>query len=222
MPRLLLMTVLTIGAAAAQTANPSLGDLIGKIGDGVQTDQAMGVMRDAYASDRHFTFPAFQKTAEYLRERMGAIGLKDVELVEAPADGVTQVGFWTMPLAWDVKSARLEILDDSLPPDQRVLADYAQTPASLGMWSGPTPPGGVVAEVMEIKGGDVAHMDLRGKLALTDRSSASIKWQLVKAGALGAINAFTETPALRNGRQWINAWGDDGWAFTKHSAPLLS
>ncbi|MGH9612407.1 MAG: M28 family peptidase, partial [Bryobacteraceae bacterium] len=44
----------------------------------------------------------------------------------------------------------------------------------------------------------------------------------VKAGALGAINAFTENPALRNGRQWINAWGDDGWAFTKQSAPLLS
>ena len=216
------MTLLTMEAVAAQSANPGLRDLIERISNGVQIDGAMDTMRRAYASDRYFTFPAFQRTAEYLRDRMGAIGLKDVEFVEAPADGVTQVGFWTMPLAWDVKSARLEILDDSLPADERVLADYARIPSSLGMWSGPTPPGGVVAEVVEVKGDEASHMDLRGKLALTDRSSASIKWQLVKAGALGAINAFTENPALRNGRQWINAWGDDGWAFTKQSTPLLS
>ena len=30
----------------------------------------------------------------------------------------------------------------------------------------------------------------------------------MKAGAIGAINAFTENPSLQDGRQWINAWGD--------------
>ena len=65
-------------------------------------------------------------------------------------------------------------------------------------------------------------MDLRGKLALTEENPANIKWLLVKAGALGAINTFTENPGLADGRQWINAWGDDGWAFTKRSTPLLS
>ena len=69
---------------------------------------------------------------------------------------------------------------------------------------------------------DIAQRDLRGKLALTDENPANIKWLLVKAGALGAINAFTENPALADGRQWINAWGDDGWAFTKRSTPLIS
>ena len=44
----------------------------------------------------------------------------------------------------------------------------------------------------------------------------------MKAGAIGAINAFTENPGLEDGRQWINAWGDNGWAFTKGSTPLLS
>ena len=51
----------------------------------------------------------------------------------------------------------------------------------------------------------------RGKLALTEENPANIKWLLVKAGALGAINTFTENPGLADGRQWINAWGDDGW-----------
>jgi len=58
----------------------------------------MEVMRKVYASDRYFTFPRFQATAEYLKQQMQAIDLKDVEIVDAPADGVTQVGFWTMPL----------------------------------------------------------------------------------------------------------------------------
>jgi hypothetical protein len=181
----------------------------------VQTDRAMETMRRVYASDRWFTFPRFHKTAELLRDEFTSRGLKNVDLVEAPADGSTQVGFWTMPLAWDVRSARLEILDDSLPADQRVLADYATVPASLGMWSGPTAPEGVVTEIVSEK------QDVRGKLALTEENPANIKWELVKAGALGAINTFTENPSLANGRQWINAWGDSGWAYTKHSTPLL-
>ena len=118
----------------------------------------MRVMRDVYASDRYFTFPRFHATAEYLKNRMQEAGLSGVELVETPADGVTQVGYWTMPMAWDVKSARLEILDESVPAASRVLADYEKVPSSLGMWSGPTPAGGVTAEVVEVKKGDVRNL----------------------------------------------------------------
>jgi hypothetical protein len=184
----------------------------------------MDYMRHVYANDRYFTFPRFQATAEYLKAEMQKAGLRNVEILGAPADGVTQAGFWTMPLAWDVKSARLEILDSSLPEASRVLADYEKVPSSLGMWSGSTAPGGVTAEIVEVKKGDVGRlgqMDLRGKLALTEMNPANIKWLLVKAGALGAINTFTENPSLADGRQWVNAWGDDGWAFTRRSTPLL-
>jgi hypothetical protein len=209
-------------AAWAQSPNPDLPKLIETIRAGVQPDRAMNTMRDVYASDRWFTFPQFEITAEYLRGRMKEAGLAGVEVVGAPADGVTQVGFWTMPRAWDAKSARLEILDDSLPAGDRILAEYQQVPASLGMWSGSTPPEGVVAEVVRVKAGDLVRADLHGKLGLTDVNPANIKWELVKAGALGAINTFTENPSLENGRQWINAWGDSGWAFTRTSTPLLS
>jgi hypothetical protein len=155
---------------------------------------------------------------------MRDIGLEQVETVRPPADGVTQVGYWTMPLAWDVTSARLEILND-VSEDRRILADYQRTPSSLGMWSGPTPLDGVEGEVVAIDKADLAkpdRSDLRGKFALMDVNPAGYKWWLVKSGALGAINAFTENPALAGGRQWINAWGDDGWAFTRRSTPLLS
>jgi hypothetical protein len=210
-------------AASAQTS-PSLETVIQQVRGAYRSDDAMRVMREVYAGDRYFTFPRFQATAEYLKGQMQQVGLTGVEIVQAPADGVTQVGYWTMPLAWDAKSARLEIVDNSVPANLRVLADYEKVPASLGMWSGPTPPGGVTAEVVEVKRSDVRNigkLDLRGKLALTEDNPANIKWLLVKAGALGAINAFTENPSLADGRQWINAWGDDGWAFTKRSTPLL-
>jgi hypothetical protein len=93
------------------------------------------------------------------------------------------------------------------------------------MWSGSTPPEGVSAEIVELTAtaeAEILKQDLRGKLVLTRVNPANIKWLLVKAGALGAVNAFTENPSLRDGRQWINAWGDNGWAFTRRSTPLLS
>ena len=111
--------------------------------------RAMGYMRQVWETDRWFTFPKFQETAEMLQRTMESIGLRDVELLGAPADGVTQIGYWTMPLAWDVKSARLEIVEPPVSEELRVLADYGRVPVSLGMWSGPTPSEGLVAEVIE-------------------------------------------------------------------------
>jgi hypothetical protein len=211
--------------ALAADTEPSLQTVIDQVRRGYRSGEAMQAMSDVYASDRYFTFPRFHETAEYLKNWMQKAGLSNVELVETPADGVSQVGYWTMPLAWDAKSAHLEILDDSVPAAARVLADYQKVPSSLGMWSGPTAPEGVTAEIVEVKKSDVrnlAQMNLRGKLALTEENPANIKWLLVKAGALGAINTFTENTGLADGRQWINAWGNDGWAFIKGSAPLLS
>ena len=179
----------------------------------------MAWMRRIYATDRWFTFPKFQETAEFLQHTMKQIGLERVEIVPVPADGKSQFGFWTMPMAWDARGATLEIAG----PQPVVLADYRKIPTSLGMWSGPTPPEGVLADVVELKAArDIAWLDLKGKMVLTSTNPANIKWELVKAGALGAINAFTENPGLADGRQWINAWGDRGWAFNKGDTPLLS
>ncbi len=215
--------IFTLGGAGFGAV--PLGEVVKQARSEVRPREAMDVMRTVYSTDRWFTFPKFHQTAEYLKGALEAAGLKRAEIVETPADGVTQAGFWTMPLAWDVKRARLELLDSSAAENLRVLADYEAIPSSLGMWSGATPPGGIDADIVEVKNATaaaIAREDLRGKLVLTPVNPAGIKWLLVKAGALGAINAFTENPGLADGRQWINAWGDNGWAFTKASTPLLS
>jgi hypothetical protein len=188
-----------------------------QVRSGVKPEEAMAYMRRVYSTDRWFNFPKFQQTAEYLKQTMTEAGLQNVEILGAPADGVTQFGFWTEPLAWEVKQARLELTAEDVPAEFRVLADYEKVPTSLGMWSGPTPRGGTTAEIVEWD----ENGDMRGKLVLTKQNPANLKWELVKKGVLGAINTFTEDPDLKDGRQWINAWGDNGWAFTKASTPLL-
>jgi hypothetical protein len=224
--KVLVIVSVLLGSAWALTAAPvDLAQLVQAIRGEMQPGQAMDFMQQVYSTDRWFTYPKFRETAEFLRKTMQDIGLKNVELLGASADGTSQAGFWTMPLAWDARSARLEIVDPPVPAEQAILADFQKVPASLGMWSGSTPPEGVTAEVVELKETDpakIAQMPLKGKLVLTNRNPADFKWALVRAGATGAINAFTENPKLEDGRQWINAWGDNGWAFTKGSTPLLS
>jgi len=220
-----VFSLLAVSALALTPAPTPLVQLIQTIRSELKPEQAMNFMRQVYSTDRWFTFPKFQETAKYLKLSMEAIGLEDVELSGAPANGSSQSGFWTMPLAWDVKSARLEIVDPQVPADVATLADYRKIPSSLGMWSGATPPEGVMAEVVSLPDADLPRlgkMHLTGKLVLMNQNPAGFKWALVKSGALGAINTFSENPSLENGRQWINAWGDQGWGFTKGSTPLLS
>jgi hypothetical protein len=221
MPRLALASLLAPAVLLAAD-DASFTRLVRQIGSAVESDRAMATMRRVWETDRWFTFPKFRETAEYLKSAMTAAGLRDVELLEAPADGVTQAGYWTMPLAWDVKHAQLEIVSPVPVAEFRLLADYQTVPASLGMWSGRTPSGGITTEVVELKNSsELDRINVQGKLVLTAENPAGFKWQLARKGALGAINAFTENPELKDGRQWINAWGDNGWAFTKGSTPLL-
>src|SRR5256884_816986 len=221
----IVFSVLVLFTPDVTPALTRLAQLIQAIHLEIQPEQAMNFMQQVYSTDRWFTFPKFQETAEYLKQSMKGIGLEDVEVSGAPADGSSQFGFWTMPLAWDVKSARLEIVDPPVHSDIATLTDYQKIPASLGMWSGATPPEGVMAEVVSLSDADLprlGEMHLTGKLVLLNQNPAGFKWALVKSGALGAINTFSENPSLEDGRQWINAWGDQGWGFTKGSTPLLS
>ncbi len=207
---------------SAAASDSDLRNLVDQIREEVKPEDAMDRMRRMWEIERWFTFPKFHEDARYIEQTLQQIGLQQVEKIDAPADGVTQSGFWTMPLAWDVEDARLEIVEPQVEGDLRVLADYKKVPASLGMWSGPTPPGGVTAEIIDVKDAtSFDGFDVEGKLVLTSRNPASLKAELVAKKALGAINAFSENTDLEDGRQWINAWGDAGWAYTKTSTPLL-
>ncbi len=202
--------------AAARSPSP-VSRLLQTLAEATATDQAVRDVRTIWETDRWFTFPKFEETARNVAAIMRRAGLEDVEIGNAPADGVTQAGFWTEPLAWDVHVGTLEIVEPQVPADQRVLADYQKVPTSVCMWSGPTPAGGVVAEVVA-PSGNVEGMDLKGKLVLGQRGSKAALW---KAGALGMISENTENRDLVDERGWVNSFGDNGWSFTKGSSPLV-
>jgi hypothetical protein len=235
--RILACLILCCLMAPAQTLriDPQLDKLIREVGPEVNPSEAFDFVVRIRDNDRWFNFQKFHVTAEYIQKTMNAIGLKKVELVETPADGVTQYGYWTMPLAWDVKQAKLEIVDPPVPADTRVLADYSQQPTSLVMWSGPTPPGGITAEVVELKSSapeDIAKVDVKGKIVFFTeiknanvRDSATIKLGEIKAalaklGVAGIISDSTENPDLATDHYWVNSYGDAGWGFTKAGSPM--
>lgn len=204
---------------ALSASAADLERVIASVRPEVRPKAAMDRMRQIYSTDRWFTFPKFHETTKYLAAEMKAAGLERIEIGGARADGKTQAGFWTMPLAWDVRNATLEIVEPKVPADRRMLADYRAIPASLGMWSGPTPPVGITAELLEVKAAEVNGRDLKGKIVLASKP-ADFKSALVKAGAAGAVNIFTENEDLRDGHQWMNAWGDKGWAFNAGDTPM--
>ncbi len=212
--RWLLPALLSLGSLAA--AGSPVSPIVKVVSAEADAKRAVETMERVYSTDRWFTFPKFEETAQYLKQRLEQSGLKRVQVGGAAADGKTQAGYWTMPLAWDATEARLDVIE----PEPIPLCDYKSVPASLGMWSGSTPKEGIDAELVDIA--KTPWSQVKGKLVLTDKNSAGYKFKLVKYGALGAVNGFSENPSLQDGRQWVNAWGDNGWGFTKASTPLLS
>jgi hypothetical protein len=221
-------------AALATAAHPISGHVPGPSGPSPVTDllklllanvnstEAMTDMETMWATDRYFDFARFQQTAKHVAEMMRQAGLEDVEIGQGPADGVTQSGFWTQPLAWDAHSATLEIVSPQVPEDMRVLADYQKVPTSLCQWSGPTPAGGVEGELVErdhdTHNQDIRNSDLKGKWVLGGRMS---KTDLKQDGALGMVRESSVNRVLLDERDWENDFGDNGWAFNKNDTPTV-
>src|ERR1044072_963206 len=119
--------------------NSAVSGMLRTLLEETNPEQANRDVRAIWDTDRWFTFPKFEETAKNVAAMMRRAGLEDVEIGTPPADGVSQGGFWTMPLAWDVKTATLEIVETAVPADQRILAGYQRVPASPWLWRGPTP-----------------------------------------------------------------------------------
>jgi len=170
------------------------------------------------ALDRRFTFGAFHESARLSAEQLRSAGASDVEIIETPADGRSIFGDWMMPLAWECEGATFDLIGAN-GASQRI-ADRAETPCCLAMWSAPTPPDGVEAEIIEIADpADRASWtadSVRGRIVFTSAHPHSAKQILLSAGAAGILSDFQSPGAdLPDAVSWINAWSDDpgGWAF---------
>jgi hypothetical protein len=159
----------SIGLAQSPRPAPQLQKVVREVHSQVSAAEAFDFVAQLHSLDRWQDFSKFRGSADYLQKKMVELGLRNVEIERAPADGVSQFGWWTMPLAWDVKAATLELVEPAAPGNMRMLGDYRQEPASLIEWSGSTRPGGVTSEVMElrsVRAVDVARSDVKGKMIL--------------------------------------------------------
>ena len=170
--------------------------------------------------ERTFCYRRFADSAACCAEELRAAGLADVQLIAAPADGRTTNLDFTMPQAWDVEGASLEVIMPGGAPVP--LIDYRANPLAVANRCAPTPPGGIVAEVIgawQLR----AQPRAAGQLVYTGgQPPASLRAEAAAKGALGLISDFSPARDLAPGETyWINGWGFPGWYDTREDRPLL-
>ena len=175
--------------------------------------------RDIAAIEKTFCYRRFAESARYCYEQMREAGLADVQLIELPADGATTHMDFTMPQAWDVEDASLEIIE---PAGGAVpLVDYPAMPLCVANRCAPTPPGGIIAEVItaqQLRAADNAG----GAFVYTEgQHPQTLRFEAVAKGAVGLISDCSPAREIApNETYWINGWCSPGWYETREHMPL--
>ena len=136
------------------------------------------------------SFDRMRDTAAEAAAILREIGLEAVEVLDYPADGVTAYGGWVMPHAWDAEEATLEIVEPKVAEPR--LACYSDCPQNLMMYSAPTPPGGLVAELVAVedaaKPAAYERADVGGKIVLAGALGLDFGLAAFEAGAVGLVS----------------------------------
>jgi aminopeptidase YwaD len=141
----------------------------------------------------------FHEAAEYVKDELSKMGLKDGTIEQFPADGKSKYWTYTSPIGWTVKSAELHLVE----PEQKLIVKYQDAPTCLHTYSKATPPEGVTAELIDVGVGakpkDYEGREVKGKFVLaTGRARVVHEQAVYKRGALGVItDTCWEFPNVR-------------------------
>jgi hypothetical protein len=146
----------------------------------------------------------YHEAAEYVRDTLVKIGIKDARIEQFPADGETKYWTYTAPIGWEAKSAELWLVK----PEQKLLAKYQDTPTCLHAHSNATPPEGITAQLIDVgKGTKPAHYKgkkVKGKFVLaTGRAKLVHEEAGYKRKAAGVITD-TLTYEIKSFRESID------------------
>ena len=139
----------------------------------------------------------------YSKKKLDAYGLDKVYTIKYPSkeDGTEDLKF----MGWDVDDAILDIVE----PIGKRITSYSEAPTCIQHWSIPTPPEGVVAELVDIGGGvydvDYEGKDVKGKIVLAsgdghaEGNSQAYLLAVEKYGAIGLVtdNLIYQQPPFR-------------------------
>ena len=142
----------------------------------------------------------FHEAAEYVKNQLQALGFRDAKVEQFPADGKSKYWTYVSPMGWEVKSAKLWLLE----PEEQLLATYEDIPQSLHAFSNCTPSEGIVAELVDVDRGtrseDYKGKKVKGRFVLaTGRARAVHEQAVYKYGAAGVItdSVTLEMPWVR-------------------------
>ncbi|MCE5249073.1 hypothetical protein LLG96_02510 [bacterium] len=203
----------------AMSCATDLDELVRVVSRSVSGNRARDYTMRLWQYDKWNTFPMWKKTAREAQAIMKERGFDEAEIVDTPADGVTQHGTWTNPISWDVKQATLEVIEPKgLPDEYRLLCNYLDNPTSVNMFSCPTPPGGLETELVLLEDsdpGELDKIDARGKIILISSGPGGFKRYLDKYGIPGILTDTIEgiNRDFIDANNWNNTWSDrpGGW-----------
>lgn len=159
--------------------------------------------------------PGYRAAAEWAAGAFAAAGLEH-RIISFTSDGL--VSYWTSPSfeEWVCEGATLDLVVPAA--EARRLCDYDELKISVVQRSGPTPPGGVEAQLVVVEDPEraesYASLDVRGKLVLVRGDLERIRQlAVVRGGAAGIItDGIWEFPPIRtrmdlpDARQYSSFW----------------
>lgn len=156
--------------------------------DELSGETAKGYVQQITRFHRIQASTMYHEAAEYVKQQLLDIGLKDARIEKFPSDGAVEYWTYTSPVGWEIKSAELRLIE----PQRGLLARYADTPTSVHTLSNATPSEGVTAELIDVgtgtKAKDYEGKDVKGKIVLaTGRARAVHEQAVYKRGAAGVI-----------------------------------
>jgi len=142
----------------------------------------------------------------YCKEQLDGHGLDEISIEKFPVDGVSGLMGRIVYPAWEPREVVLNIVD----PVEEEIVNYNDTPTCIEWFSTPTPPGGVTAEIVDVRGGmmleDYEGKDVKGKIVLASGGGPLnmgvrlYELAVERYGALGVVTDFLlgEIPGIRS------------------------
>lgn len=172
-------------------------------------------------NNRFFDFARFRQTADYVETTLKNYGLEDARF-DLPADGETRYGDAVMPLAWDCETAEIALT----APRHRILSNRGDCPCCVGMWSPPTSPEGIEAQVVCLTTGEPGELEkqtVKGQFIYTPGRADAIRDLAIQKEAAGILSGWTPAPSRKESVQWIfrNSSIPGGWGPQKNEKPFI-
>ena len=177
-----------------------------------------------YNLEKRCSYPDYDKSTRFCMDMLKACGFEQVERIAHTADGKTAACDLIMPQAWELKERSfLEIVSPAVADYDKLLADTNENPTHANIWSEPTPPGGITAEVVDYDDLDEANPDVAGKIVLFTQAKpfGHIYTKLIKHGAVAIVlSKFTAETDEPDAVYWFNGLGNFGWYRTAEDGKL--